>query len=133
MNIWNRVRNWGAVRGIDKVEPQVQYQRVLQEVVEVHDALVNNDKVEFIDAIGDVIVTLINLANTKELNAEDCLESAFTTIEKRKGFTTKRGDFIRYGKLDTYDKKLCDVRQGNPGNEYYIDEPTKEDFQWPNN
>ena len=131
--IWNRVRNWGKIRGIDKVEPQVQYQRFLQEAVEVHEALVNKDDIEFIDAIGDTIVTLINLANTKGHKAEDCLESAFNVIEKRKGFTTKRGDFVRWGKLDSYSRNLCDIRQGNPDNEYYIDEPTKENFQWVSN
>ena len=131
--IWARVRNWGKIRGIDKVEPQVQYQRFLQEAVEVHEALVNKDDIEFIDAIGDTIVTLINLANTKGHKAEDCLESAFNVIEKRKGFTTKRGDFVRWGKLDSYSRNLCDIRQGNPDNEYYIDEPTKENFQWVSN
>ncbi len=133
MNIWNKVRKWGQLRGIDKVDAQVQYQRVLQEVVEIHDAMVSNDKAEFQDAIGDTIVTLINLANTEEYAAELCLDGAFEVIEKRKGFTTKRGDFVRYGKLDSYSKDLCDIRQGNPDNEYYIDEPTKENFQWVSN
>jgi len=96
--IWSRVRQWGAIRGIDKVKPQVQYQRF----------------------IGDTIVTLINLANTKGLNAEDCLNVAFTEIEKRKGLTTSNGDFKRYGKLDTYSKAVCDDQQGNSGSEFFV-------------
>ena len=130
---FNDVRKWAAIRGINKVEPQVQYQRFLQEAVEIHDAMINKDEDEFMDAIGDTIVTLINLANTKGYKAEDCLYKAFRVIEKRKGFTTKRGDFVRWGKLDNYSKNLCDIRQGNPGNEYYTDEPTKENFQWVSN
>jgi len=118
--IWSRVRQWGAIRGIDKVKPQVQYQRFLQEAVEIHEALVNDDAGEFIDAIGDTIVTLINLANTKGLNAEDCLNVAFTEIEKRKGLTTSNGDFKRYGKLDTYSKAVCDDQQGNSGSEFFV-------------
>ncbi len=130
---FNDVRKWAAIRGINKVNPDVQYQRFLQEAVEIHDAMINKDEDEFMDAIGDTIVTLINLANTKGYKAEDCLYKAFRVIEKRKGFTTKRGDFIRWGKLDNYSKNLCDIRQGNPGNEYYTDEPTKENFQWVSN
>jgi len=120
MTIWERVREWGKLRGINSVEDQVQYQRFLQEAVEIHDAMINNDDKEFIDAIGDTIVTLINLANTKGLLAEDCLEAAFSIIEFRKGITTPRGDFVRYGKLDPMFKIICDKQQGNPDNEYYL-------------
>ncbi len=118
--IWSKVRLWGSIRGIDKVKPQVQYQRFLQEAVEIHDALINDDTTEFIDAIGDTIVTLINLANTKGHNAEDCLATAFNVIEKRKGLTTGTGDFKRYGKLDTYSKAVCDDQQGNSGSEFFV-------------
>ena len=131
--MFNKVRQWGKIRSLGSVKPEVQYQKVLEEIVEIHDALVTDNRAELIDAIGDSVISLTNFAKTLDLNIEDCTKVAFDVIEKRKGFTTKNGQFIRYGKLDTYDKKLCDVRQGNPGNEYYIDEPTKEDFQWPSN
>ena len=119
IDIFAKVRNWSKIRGIDKVEPQVQYQRFLQEAVEIHEAMVNNDEAEFRDAIGDTIVTLINLANTKGYNAEDCLESAFDVIEFRKGLTSDNGDFVRYMKLDDEDKYICDLQQGNYGEEYF--------------
>ena len=119
MTIFERVRQWAEVRGINHVESDTQYQRFLQEAVEIHDAMIKNDKIEFIDAIGDTMVTLINLANTKGFRAEDCLESAFKVIEFRKGVTTKKGDFVRYGKLDSYLQDICDMRQGNPGSEYF--------------
>ena len=122
MTIWERVRQWAGIRGINKVESQVQYQRFLQEAVEIHNAMINNDDEEFIDAIGDTIVTLINLANTKGYKAEDCLESAFSVIELRKGITTSRGDFVRYGKLDSMIQDICDVKQGNKGEEYFLRE-----------
>jgi len=119
MSIWERVRQWATIRGINSVHPDTQYQRFLQEAVEIHDAMIKHDHVEFKDAIGDTIVTLINLANTRGLKAEECLESAFKVIEFRKGVTTKKGDFIRYGKLDSYLQDICDMRQGNPGSEYF--------------
>ena len=39
------------------------------------------------DAIGDTIVTLINLAVTQGMKAEECLEAAFQVIEFRKGLS----------------------------------------------
>ncbi len=117
--MWINVRQWGRLRGIDSVTPDTQYQRVLQEVVEIHEAMITEDNIEFQDAIGDTIVTLINLAATKGYKAEDCLAGAFDVIEKRKGLTTDKGDFIRYAKLDPYSKGVCDDQQGNIGNEYF--------------
>lgn len=112
------VRQWGAIRGISSASFQRQYQRVLQEVVEIHDAFNNDDLDEVSDAIGDTIVTLINLAKTVNMNAEDCLKGAFDVIELRKGLN-KDGDFVRYGKLNDADKAICDKKQGNPGDQYF--------------
>lgn len=112
------VRQWGAIRGIGGASFQRQYQRVLQEVVEIHDAMNNTDMDEVSDAIGDTIVTLINLAKTVNMNAEDCLKGAFDVIELRKGLN-KDGDFVRYGKLNDADKAICDQKQGNAGNQYF--------------
>ena len=119
IKIFEDIRNWGKMRGIERAEPQVQMQRVFQEIVEIHEALVNDDDKEFIDAIGDSIVTLIMLAGTKNHNAEDCLEDAFNVIKLRKGLN-KNGSFVRYAKLSKEDQKLCDKQQGNPGNEYFL-------------
>lgn len=115
------VRNWGAKRGLGEAEFQSQYQRTLQEIVEIHEAFIDNDFEEVSDAIGDSIVTLINLAKTVNMNSEDCLEGAFGVIELRKGLT-KKGSFVRYGKLSEEDKIICDQKQGNPGEQYYLRE-----------
>lgn len=129
---FENVRQWGAIRGLGTAEFQQQYQRVLQEIVEIHEAYIADDHKEVKDAIGDSIVTLINLAKTVDENAEDCLEEAFNIIELRKGLTIK-GSFVRYGKLSDEDKLLCDEKQGNPGNEYFkredLDTLTPENFK----
>jgi len=118
IELFERIRNWGKVRGIGETHPDAQYQRVLQEIVEIHEAMINNDEKEFQDAIGDSIVTLIMLAGTKGYLAEDCLNQAFDVIERRKGLT-KNGQFIRYGKLSQDEKKICDTLQGNKDSEYF--------------
>jgi NTP pyrophosphatase (non-canonical NTP hydrolase) len=112
------VRNWGAIRGLDNSTSQVQYQRFLQEAVEIHEAMVNDDDYEFKDAIGDTMVTLIMLADTQNVKAEDCLKQAFDVIKHRKGIN-KGGSFVRYMKLTDEEKTLCDEKQGNPGEEYF--------------
>ncbi len=112
------VRQWGKIRGINGADFQKQYQRCLQEVVEIHEAYIEDDMDEVQDAIGDSIVTLINLAVTLNYNAEDCLDKAFNVIKLRKGLN-KNGSFVRYGKLNEEDKLICDSKQGNPGNEYF--------------
>lgn len=94
-------------------------------MIEIHEAIVLNDEEEFIDAIGDTIVTLINLADIKGHNAEDCLKQAFDVIKLRKGLTRTTGDFVRYAKLSQAEKELCDKLQGNPGEQYFDEEYLK--------
>ena len=123
------VRNWKKIRGIGGSEDaprkdrlQSQYQRFMQEGVEIHDAIVLDDEDELQDAIGDTIVTLINLADIAGYKAEDCLEKAFNVINLRKGLTRETGDFVRYAKLSDKDQEICDAKQGNPGDQYFLDE-----------
>lgn len=133
VNEFEAVRNWSGIRGIGGADAQVQYQRVLQEVVEIHDAMCNNDEEEMRDAIGDSIVTLINLSKILGFTAEEALEGAFGVIELRKGITTTRGDFVRYGKLSEDGKIWCDENQGAPDEEYFdranLDVFTPENFK----
>lgn len=119
MNRFDDVRNWGKMRGIDGATFQRQYQRVLQEVIEIHDAYNDMDMDEVSDAIGDTIVTLINLGKTVDMKAEDCLDGAFNVIEFRKGLNFD-GDFVRYAKLSDEHKLICDEKQGNPGEQYFL-------------
>jgi len=123
------VRNWSSLRGIgadNSIEMdkrlQSQFQRVQQEITEIHEAIVLEDWDEFRDAIGDSIVTLINIAKIRGDKAEDCLDDAFGVIELRKGLTRTTGDFVRYNKLSDEEKAICDIKQGNPGNQYFLKE-----------
>jgi len=121
MKEFEDVRQWSDIRGIGKAgDPQVQMQRVFQEIVEIHDGICNNDQEEIKDAIGDSIVTLINLAKLYNFTAQEALESAFGVIKYRKGITTDRGDFLRYMKLSQEDKAICDAKQGHEGGEYFL-------------
>ena len=80
------IRDWAAVRGIyDKGDSNTQYVKLMEEAGELAKALLNKDKPEVIDAIGDMIVVLTNLAALENLNVEDCIDSAYKVIAQRKG------------------------------------------------
>jgi NTP pyrophosphatase (non-canonical NTP hydrolase) len=126
---FEEVRQWKKIRGIggDDSAPleqrlQSQFQRVMQECIEIHEAIVMDDHEEFMDAIGDTIVTLINIADIKGVSAEDCLAQAFNVIKLRKGLTRETGDFVRYAKLSVPDQNVCDRQQGNHGEQYFTED-----------
>ena len=48
-------------------------------------ALLNNDKAEVIDAIGDMVVVLTNLAHLQGVHIETCIAEAYKVISKRTG------------------------------------------------
>ena len=80
------IRNWAAVRGIyEGGNSHTQYVKLQEEAGELAKALLNNDKPEVIDDIGDMVVVLTNLAYLEGLNIEDCIDSAYIEICQRKG------------------------------------------------
>ena len=88
------VIDWAKKRGLDTADPTKQMLKVMEEVGEVASALAKDDKDELIDGIGDVVVTLIILAEQNGLTLKECLESAYGEIANRKGKTIN-GIFIK--------------------------------------
>jgi len=70
---------------ITKGNPGAQCDKTLEEVVELHEAIEKNDRDEIIDALGDILVTIIIQAEMQGLKLEECLQSAYNVISKRKG------------------------------------------------
>lgn len=80
------IRQWAQERGIyDKGDTKTQYIKLLEETGELAKAILDNDRPEIIDAIGDCVVVLTNLAKLADLNIEDCIDSAYNEISARKG------------------------------------------------
>lgn len=88
------VELWAVQRGIDKADPRAQFLKVAEEVGEVASALAKGKRDELVDGIGDVVVTLIILAQQHGLTIEQCLEQAWSEIQNRTG-TTVNGVFIK--------------------------------------
>ena len=85
-NEFQPIRNWAQERGIyQKGDPKTQYIKLQEEAGELAKSILKNDDEEFIDAIGDCVVVLTNLAALKGYKIEDCINSAYDVIAKRKG------------------------------------------------
>ena len=80
------IRDWAANRGIyAEGNSRTQYVKLMEEAGELAKALLNNDKAEIVDAIGDITVVLTNLAELEGLKIEDCIDTAYNVIARRKG------------------------------------------------
>jgi NTP pyrophosphatase (non-canonical NTP hydrolase) len=84
--MFNRIRTWAETRGLyDKGDPMVQYVKLQEEAGELAKALLKDDQPEVIDAIGDMVVVLTNLAHQRGVYIEECIQSAYEVINKRTG------------------------------------------------
>jgi NTP pyrophosphatase (non-canonical NTP hydrolase) len=85
-NRFDLIRSWANERGIyDKGNSHTQYVKLMEEAGELAAALLNNDKPEIVDAIGDMVVVLTNLAKLEGFDIEKCVDSAYNEIANRKG------------------------------------------------
>jgi len=98
-NEFQSIRDWAQERGIyEKGDAKTQYIKLQEEAGELAKAILKNDEEEFVDAIGDCVVVLTNLAKLKGYNIEDCINSAYEVIAKRKGEMVD-GTFVKQESL----------------------------------
>ena len=96
-NRFDLIREWATERGIYKGgDSKTQYVKLMEEAGELAKALLERDEPEIIDAIGDMVVLLINLAKLEGLNIEDCIDTSYSVIKKRKGKMIN-GTFVKNG------------------------------------
>lgn len=89
------VEEWAAQKGIlEKATPMAQALKTLEECTELCTAINVNDSEEIIDAMGDIMVTLIIQAKMQNVSLEKCLESAYNVISKRTGKMIN-GQFVK--------------------------------------
>ena len=69
----------------DRGDSNTQYVKLMEEAGELAQALLKKDDVEVIDAIGDMVVVLTNLAALEGMQIEDCISAAYNVIANRKG------------------------------------------------
>jgi len=85
-NIFEDIRNWANKRGLyDKGDAKTQLIKLYEESGELSQALLKDDKAGIIDAIGDSVVVLTNLAHLVGTDIEICIKSAYDEISNRTG------------------------------------------------
>jgi len=96
------IREWARNRGIyDKGDSKTQYVKLMEEAGELAQAILKRDTPEIQDAIGDMVVVLTNLAELEDLKIENCIDSAYDVISKRKG-NMVNGTFVKSGDIHVH-------------------------------
>jgi len=89
------IRQWASDRNLyDKGDTKTQFCKLMEEAGELGRAVLKDDQKEFVDAIGDMVVVLTNLAELGGTSIEDCIDSAYNEIKDRKG-GMKNGTFVK--------------------------------------
>ena len=98
------IRCWADDRGIyGKGDVKTQFTKLIEETGELAKAILKEDEVEFVDAIGDCVVVLTNLAHLGGYAIEECIDAAWIQISNRKG-SMRNGTFV---KDETFSKVLA--------------------------
>jgi len=80
------IREWAHARDLYKDgDIKTQYVKLQEEAGELAKAILDKNQFETIDAIGDMVVVLTNLAHLAGTDIEFCIEEAYKEIASRKG------------------------------------------------
>ena len=92
---FDEIRDWAKERGLyDKGDTKTQFLKLMEEAGELGRAILKDDQAEFVDAIGDMVVVLTNLAHLGGTSIEECVDSAYNVISKRTGKMVN-GTFVK--------------------------------------
>ena len=95
LKMFENIRNWAETRGLyDEGNSHTQYVKLQEEAGELAKALLDDDKMEIMDAIGDIVVVLTNLAHLQDTTIESCIAQAYNEIKNRKG-SMINGTFVK--------------------------------------
>lgn len=89
------VEIWAEEKGIlSKATPIKQALKTQEECLELCNAILDDNKSEISDALGDILVTIIIQAKMQGMCLESCLEGAYNVISKRTG-NMVNGQFVK--------------------------------------
>ena len=91
-----KIIQWSEQRRIiPNSTPATQLLKAVSEMGELADATIKNDKDGILDAVGDVMVCLVNYCALQDINLVSCMEVAYDQIKNRKGFLLPNGVFVK--------------------------------------
>ena len=89
------IRDWAEERGLyDKGDTKTQFCKLMEEAGELGRAVLKDNQAEFVDAIGDMVVVLTNMAMLGGTSIETCIDAAYEEIKNRKG-KMLNGTFVK--------------------------------------
>ena len=89
-----KIIQWSESRKIIPTSnPESQLLKAVSEMGELADATIKKDKEAVIDAVGDVMVCLINYCALQDIHLVDCMEVAYDQIKNRRGTLLPNGVF----------------------------------------
>lgn len=89
----DKVIEWAKQRDlIHEANHTKQYIKLVEEVGELGSAILKQDEPNIVDALGDIQVVLIILAEQLGIDLDACLSVAYDEIKNRTG-VTKNGSF----------------------------------------
>ena len=93
--IFDLIRKWAKDRDIyEKGDIKTQLIKLYEETGELSQSILENDKDGIIDAIGDSVVVLTNLAEFNGVTIENCIRTAYDEISSRTGRMVN-GTFVK--------------------------------------
>jgi NTP pyrophosphatase (non-canonical NTP hydrolase) len=92
---FQKIRDWAGERGLyTKGDKKTQFCKLMEEAGELGRAVLKDDQHEFVDAIGDMVVVLTNMAHLGGTTIEECIDAAYKVISKRTGKMVN-GTFVK--------------------------------------
>ena len=92
---FQKIRDWAGERGLyTKGDKKTQFCKLMEEAGELGRAVLKDDQHEFVDAIGDMVVVLTNMAHLGGTTIEECIDAAYEVISKRTGKMVN-GTFVK--------------------------------------
>jgi len=79
------IEDWSTDKGLHNSDPNKQMLKVVEEIGELSQGLVKDNREQVIDSIGDAVVTLVILSQQLGLTLEQCTAYAYNEIKDRKG------------------------------------------------
>lgn len=92
------IEDWAEDKKLNDADPNKQMLKVVEEIGELSQGLVKDDRDQVIDSIGDAVVTLVILSQQLGLTLEQCTAYAYNEIKDRKG-EMRGGSFIKEADL----------------------------------
>ena len=91
-----KIIQWSEARKIiPHSTPETQLLKAMSELGELADATIKGYREAIEDAVGDVMVCLVNYCALQDLNLVDCMEVAYDQIKNRKGRLLPNGLFVK--------------------------------------